>query len=357
MPRVTELCWNQAGAIYSSTSPQSILFCGPTKIMLYTGYMYYNAWIDYTNPSSPYVVSTTTGNLALFSAPDSSSTSMVYYGAVGSSSSPGPMTINTRTIHPFTEAVTNSSVTLSNVTTSGSVSARAVMVNGTPIWSTNWAHNNPNYTGSVLYSNTTKLLDHSTGGTVYTVIHKLSSTTAQYSATGTSSIMPTYSTVTTSSASTTNVPRVDLVYGGAYYHKGTGGLWDSALNTLKKYDTNFVEQWSITVTDKSGEDVYLHLLGAYNGFLYAISVPASSSATTQVCTIHKINPQNGDIINSYDFANSTTGFKNKDDITWSNSCNALRNVNRVKPIVSYNGYFAFVVTSGAPMDIITIKVP
>lgn len=356
MPRITELCWSQAGSIYSGGT-KNVLFCGPTKLLFNTGSSCYCSWVDYTNPASPYVVSTSTDNLRIFSSPDSSSSSMMFYGVTGENTSPGRIFIHTRTINPFTEVVNNSSTTISNVTTSGSINSGGIILNNTPVWTTEWTHLNPNYTGSVLYSNTTKLLDHSTGGTVYRMTNKLSDSLGQYvAAANTSSVGSTYHTVTTSSASTTNVPRVDLVYNGAYYHKGTGALLDTAKNVLTKYDTNFVEQWSTTITNKTGEDVFVHLLGAYNGNLYVVAVPESTSSTNQVCTIHKINPNSGEIVNSYDFANSTTGFKNRDNYTWANSCNAIRN-HRVVPTVSYNGYFAMIVTPSGPTDIITIKVP
>ena len=356
-PVITELCWSQSGAIYGSGT-KSVLFCGPTKVLFNTGYSGgYCAWVDYTNPESPSVASTSTDNLGIFSSPDSSSTSMVYYGSLGESTSPGKMYIYTRTINPSTEAVNNFSTTLSNVTTSAGISCRAIILSNTPVWSASWSHLNPNYTGSVLCSNTTKLLDHSTGGTVYRVTNKLSSSLGQYVAGSTSSsIGSTYSTVTKSSASTTSVPRVDLVYNGAYYHKGTGALLDSAKNTLTKYDTNFTQQWSITIKNKADESVFLHFLGAYNGSLYVVAVPESTSSTEQVCTIHQINPSNGLITNSYDFANSRTGFKNINNYTWANSCSAIRSHN-VVPTVSYNGYFAFIVTPSGPTDLITIKIP
>lgn len=344
-PKITEVMWSGSG----SNASTRMLFCGPTKILFNQGSYNYTKWIDYSDPSAPYQAGSLQDNLQIFSAPDSSASGMVYYGAVGESSSPGNMTVYTKTINPVTEEFSSTSVALSNVYTS-TLSSNAIMLEASPIWSAAWSHIRPNYTGSVLYSGNTLLLNHSTGGTVYQVHNKLTATMGQYKE-GTSTHI-----VTVSSAATATTPRVDLVYGDGYYLKGTGAALDVMRNVIVKYDTSFNRLWSTTITNKSGENVFVHLLGAYNGYLYAVAVPAATTDTDQVCTLHQINPSDGRIINSYDFANSTIGFKNKNSYTWDNSCAKIRS-NYVTPIVSYNGYFAFNVTNGSPWEVIVIKIP
>lgn len=354
-PKITEVILSAGG----QNTAARMLFCGPTKILFNQGSYNYTQWLDYSDPDAAYSAGQFQDNLQVFSAPDSSASGMVYYGSVGQSTSPGNMTVYTKTINPITEEFSSTSVTLSNVKTAST--SKAIMLGSTPVWSASWVHiTTPRYSGSVLYSGNTLLLDHSTGGGVYQVHNKLTATMGQYKIntgiSGASYPERDAYIVTESSAATATTIRVDLVYGDGYYLKGTGEAGDFGYNEIVKYDTSFNRLWSIAITNKSGEEVFVHLLGAYNGYLYAVSVPATNTDTDQVCTLHQINPSDGLIINSYDFANSTVGFKNKNSYTWNESCAKIRS-NYVTPIVSYNGYFAMIVTKGNPWEIIVIKVP
>jgi len=347
-PTITELCWNQSGTVYTSGTPR-VLYAGSKKV-LYSTSGGYDVVVNYTNPTTP-SVTYDSHNIKTFSSPDSSSSGMVYYGVERTNNSTGTYTFYTKTITPSTDTISETSQTIAGIQSGNTWSgANAALINNVPVFigRKGAVSTNPGY---VLYANTTALLDYSTGAFKLGNLKKLANNLYVYgrSQNGVATVVTYFKgTSTSADPSTANrVARVDLVYNGAYY-----ALWDNCYGLYKR-DTSFNQVWSIEIKNKANESQYIKFLGAYNGYLYAVGIPASSDSTVQVCTLYMIDPSDGSIKHEYDFADS---FKNYLSYTWTNSCSGMRAITN-EPIISYNGYFALIVTISSPIDMFVIKVP
>lgn len=347
-PIILELCWSQSGTVYTNGTPR-VLYAGATKL-LYSTSSGYDVVVNYTNPVTP-SVSYDSHNSKTFSSPDSSSSAMVYYGIERTNNSTGTYTFYTKTITPSTDAISETSRTITGIQSGNTWSgANAALINNVPVFigRKGAVSTNP---GFVLYANTTVLLDYNTGAFRLSNLKKLANNLYVFgrSSNGVATVTSYFKgTSTSADPSTANrAEKVDLVYNGAYY-----ALWDNCYGLYKR-DTSFNQVWSIEIKNKANENQYLKFLGAYNGYLYVVGIPASSESTKQVCTIYMIDPSDGSIKHEYDFAKA---FKNYLSMGWNNACTAMRAITN-EPVVSYNGYFGLIVTISSPIDMFVIKVP